>query len=72
MPTLVPTITAERGKTKIIKIKNGIDLKIFISQFKMLNTGLGSGSILSFSPTTNKIPRGSPIITAKSVASIVA
>ena len=44
VPTTVPMMKRVSGNTKIIRIRNGIERSRFITIFKILKTGFGSGS----------------------------
>ena len=68
VPTTFCIISLVSGITITINIRNGTDLSRLITVFNADNTGLGSGSMPSFSPTTSRTPRGKPITSAKKVA----
>jgi hypothetical protein len=71
VPTDVPTIARVRGITIIIRIRNGIERRRFITTFNIRITHFGSGRTPPFSPTTSSTPMGKPIIIANSVAKTV-
>jgi hypothetical protein len=60
VPIVVPTSILDSGKTKIIKIKNGKDLRIFMILPRIL-LNIGFSQILSFSVITSRTPKGNPI-----------
>ena len=71
VPTTVPTINLVNGKTSIINIRNDTERSRLINKFKIRKSHFGIGNTPSFSSTTSKTPRGSPIRIANTVASIV-
>ena len=67
VPTVVPMMRRESGKTMIIRIRNGIERSRLIRTFSTLISQRGSGSTPSLSPTTSSTPSGRPITMAKAV-----
>ena len=67
VPTVVPMMRRESGKTMIIKIRNGIERSRLIRTFSTLISQRGSGSTPSLSPATSSTPSGRPITMAKAV-----
>ena len=68
VPTTVPITNLVKGKTKIIKIKNGIERSKLMIIFKICSIHFGIRNTLPFSPATSSTPKGSPITMAKKVA----
>ena len=71
VPTEVPTIARVSGKTIIIRMRNGTERRRFMMTLRTCMSPLGRGRTPFFSPATSSTPRGSPIITANSVAMMV-
>ena len=67
VPTVVPMMRRESGKTMIIRIRNGIERSRLIRTFSTLISQRGSGSTPSLSPATSSTPSGRPITMAKAV-----
>ena len=67
VPTVVPMMRRESGKTMIIKIRNGIERSRLMRMFSTLISQRGSGSTPSLSPATSSTPSGRPITMAKAV-----
>ena len=72
VPIDVPTISLVSGITITIRMMNGTERSRFISMPRSERTHFGTRMIPSFPPTASRIPSGSPMITAKSVARTVA
>ncbi len=71
VPTVVPTIRRESGKTMIIRMRNGIERSRLMMTFSTLISQRGSGSTPPFSPATSSTPSGSPSTMANAVESTV-
>ena len=71
VPTVVPMMRRESGKTMIIKMRNGIERSRLMMTFRMLIKALGSGRTPPFSPATSSTPSGRPMTTASAVDSSV-
>ena len=67
VPTAVPTISLVRGKTIIMRIRNGIERSRLIIRSIILRMTLGTLMIFPFSPATIRIPSGRPRTIAKKV-----
>ena len=65
VPTTVPITNLVKGKTKIIKIKNGIERSKLMIIFNICSIHFGIRNTLPFSPATSSTPKGSPITMAK-------
>ena len=61
VPTLVPTISLERGRAMIIRIRKGTLRSRLITAFSTAISHRGRGRMPSFSPVTSSTPRGRPI-----------
>ena len=61
VPTLVPTMTLDRGRQMIIRIRNGTLRSRLMTTFITVITGLGRGLTPSRSPVTSSTPRGRPM-----------
>ena len=67
VPIDVPIISLVSGITSIIRIRNGMLRKRFITIFKVVRSHFGRGKTPFFSPTTRRTPSGSPITIASRV-----
>ena len=71
VPTVVPTISRDRGNTQIIKIKKGMLRRMLMTKFSACISQPGRGRTPSLSPATSSTPRGSPSTRAKAVERMV-
>ena len=67
VPTVVPISARERGKTMIIRIRNGMERRRLMMTLSAHITPFGRGSTPPFSPATSSTPSGRPITTANAV-----
>ena len=67
VPTVVPMISRDSGKTQIIRIRNGMLRRMLMTKFSPCISQPGSGRTPSLSPATRRTPRGSPSARAKAV-----
>ena len=61
VPTLVPTMTLDRGRQIIIRIRKGTLRSRLMTTFITVIMGLGRGFTPPFSPVTSSTPRGRPM-----------
>ena len=71
VPTVVPMMRRESGKTMIIRIRNGMERSRLMMTFSTLIRAFGSGRTPSFSPATSSTPSGRPMTMASAVDSSV-
>ena len=71
VPTVVPTINRDSGKTMIIKIRNGTERSRLMITLSTCMSHRGSGSTPFLSPATSRTPKGSPMTTASAVETTV-
>ena len=67
VPTVVPMMRRERGKTMIIKMRKGIERSRLMTMFSTLISQRGMGSTPFFSPATSSTPSGRPSTVASTV-----
>ena len=71
VPTTVPTMRRVSGKTRIIRIRKGMERSRLMITFKTLKIHCGMRRMRLCSPATSSTPSGRPITTAKNVERIV-
>ena len=71
VPTVVPTMARESGKTQIIKIRNGTLRRMLMTIFSRCISQPGRGRTPSLSPATSSTPSGKPMTSENAVARTV-
>ena len=61
VPTLVPTMARDRGMTRIIRIRKGMDRRMLTMMLSTRISPRGSGRTPSRSPVTRMMPSGRPM-----------